>query len=1046
MKIIKRFTALITAMAMVMALMPMLTLTAGAAEFTGASGGEGTENNPYEISTLTELEALRDYINAGNTGEGEFFKLTADIDMSEKYGADIDGEEVSWTPIGNGKLFNGTFDGDGHKIAGLYSNAPESGDQGLFGYIGPKGKIQNLGVVDGSVTGRYSVGGIAGENLYGTITNCYNIGAVTGNHDVGGIAGNNYGTIENSYNIGAVTGSYDVGGIAGGNPYGTITNCYNTGAVTGDSTVGGIVGNNLYGTTENSYYIDTCGAEGEGNSISADDFKNADTFDDWDFDGTWEMNNWLDRPILVSNPETEIKGDGKSADTAYEIPSLAALELVRDYINEGNTGEDEYFKLTADIDMSEKYNESGESWTPIGNSKAFTGIFDGDGHTITGLYLYNEDKDDQGLFRYVGSSSNHRGWVKNLGVVDVSVTGKHSVGSVVGCNYGTVENCYSTGNGSVIGGNNVGGVVGWSAGTVENCYNTSSGTLKGNLIVGGVVGRTWDGAITKCYNTGTVIGNEYVGGIVGDIVSNGTVKNCYYLNGCVTSGNSHGTRKTEDKFKSGEVAWLLQNGQSEQVWGQNLKETKDAYPVLTGNPAKKVLKVTFATSTNFNYDTKYTNYNCTVELPENNPSDTKTHAFCGWSTDKTNKDFDETTPVTQDISVYALKQEMYGGEGGTLSETYGYENAITADLDKYMQYAVNTDVAGKFAYSFAENGNGIGATIAQDGSILTVPTGLGAGDYTLTITATEKEAQIAPLSVEYGTEPVELTLTVIISRANGQASVTMADYKCGEQEAVNPVPDSDTNGTTIVDYSYKVKDADDETYTSDKPATVGEYTVRAIFGETTNYNAVTVTNDFTVSHIWGDWNITQDPTQTDEGKAEHECTGCEETEEADVPALSDSDVWTPTTRVEPTTENEGSQVYESKFGTVTETLEKLIPSPSPIATPTVEPTATPTTAPTVEPTAAPHDYDYIIEEASVTDGKLQVSLIYHGENPETTAKMIVAAYDDNVMSGVRIFDVSGENIDFGTYDYTLPEGDKIRLFLWNGLDKMIPLARPYDIE
>ena len=60
--------------------------------------------------------------------------------------------------------------------------------------------------------------------------------------------------------------------------------------------------------------------------------------------------------------------------------------------------------------------------------------------------------------------------------------------------------------------------------------------------------------------------------------------------------------------------------------------------------------------------------------------------------------------------------------------------------------------------------------------------------------------------------------------------------------------------------------------------------------------------------------------------------------------------------------------------------------------------------------------------------------------------MIVAAYVDNVMAGVRIFDVNGENIDFSTYDYTIPEGDKIRLLLWNGLDKMIPLARPYDIE
>ena len=159
MKIIKRFTALITAMAMVMALMPMLTLTAGAAEFTGASSGEGTKNNPYEIATLAELEAFRDYINAGNTGEGEYFKLTANIIMTPNYGKDINGTEVSWTPIGSfnsttdNRPFAGTFDGGGHTITGLYIDKPDVNYQGLFGYIGKGGTVKNLGLAGGSVTG-----------------------------------------------------------------------------------------------------------------------------------------------------------------------------------------------------------------------------------------------------------------------------------------------------------------------------------------------------------------------------------------------------------------------------------------------------------------------------------------------------------------------------------------------------------------------------------------------------------------------------------------------------------------------------------------------------------------------------------------------------------------------------------------------------------------------------------------------------------------------------------------------------------------------------
>lgn len=74
---------------------------------------EETASDIIEISTLAELEQFRDDVNRGNTYKGKTVKLTADIDMSEKYG---EGKE-SWTPIGT---FAGTFDGAGHKIADLY--------------------------------------------------------------------------------------------------------------------------------------------------------------------------------------------------------------------------------------------------------------------------------------------------------------------------------------------------------------------------------------------------------------------------------------------------------------------------------------------------------------------------------------------------------------------------------------------------------------------------------------------------------------------------------------------------------------------------------------------------------------------------------------------------------------------------------------------------------------------------------------------------------------------------------------------------------------
>ena len=243
----RKWLSLLLCFALILSLMPTAALAAG----NVFSGGNGTEASPYEISDLATLEAFREYVNAGS-GADEYFKLTADIDMSEKYGADIGGSEVSWTPIGNdANQFKGNFDGSGHKISGLYINST-SDYQGLFGYVGRGGTVQNLGV-DGTVNGIYYVGGVVGRND-GTITNCYNTGDVSGGSEglfAGGVVGDNSnGTVTNCRNTGTVSGSCYVGGVVGFNYNGTVTNCYNTGDVSGDGYVGGVVGTN-YGTVTN---------------------------------------------------------------------------------------------------------------------------------------------------------------------------------------------------------------------------------------------------------------------------------------------------------------------------------------------------------------------------------------------------------------------------------------------------------------------------------------------------------------------------------------------------------------------------------------------------------------------------------------------------------------------------------------------------------------------------------------------------------------------------------------------------------------------------
>ena len=189
------------------------------------TNGDGTSENPYQITTAAELSWFADKVNNDNANySSKNAVLIADIDL--------EGSATNkWTPIGNTtNQFKGTFDGGGHKITGLYINR-SGNSNGLFGYLGKGGVIKNLGV-DGSVhISGNNIGGVCGYSE-GTITGCYNNGAVTGKGATGGVCGYNDGTMENCYNRGAVNGYDEVGGVCG-HSEGTITGCYNTGTVTG---------------------------------------------------------------------------------------------------------------------------------------------------------------------------------------------------------------------------------------------------------------------------------------------------------------------------------------------------------------------------------------------------------------------------------------------------------------------------------------------------------------------------------------------------------------------------------------------------------------------------------------------------------------------------------------------------------------------------------------------------------------------------------------------------------------------------------------------
>ena len=257
----KKFLSMITAIVMLISLLPQGILTVSAAiTATQPTGGDGTANNPYKIGTAAELYWFAAQVNGGTTDINavltENIVVNTGVLKSDGTLADDTSGFTSWTPIGNSSnQYIGTFDGQGHTVSGLYFNNTNAYNVGLFGYVSSnetnKGSVSNVGVVDSYFNGYVRVGGVCGYNS-GTITNCYSTAAVIGANQVGGVCGENYGVITDCYNIGTVSSLENAGGVCGMNS-GTIANSYNIGIVSGTSNVGGVCGSTGGGTIENCY-------------------------------------------------------------------------------------------------------------------------------------------------------------------------------------------------------------------------------------------------------------------------------------------------------------------------------------------------------------------------------------------------------------------------------------------------------------------------------------------------------------------------------------------------------------------------------------------------------------------------------------------------------------------------------------------------------------------------------------------------------------------------------------------------------------------------
>jgi hypothetical protein len=194
----------------------------------GKPQGSGTAEDPFLIYTEAELRAV-DSTHAAQA----HYRLMADITLTGDN--DSDPDNGNWTPIGGSEGFFGAFDGNGYTITGLRINIPHNfpayTSAGMFGSIDANGRVENLGLIDVSITaGTQGIGGIAGVN-YGTIRNCFVTGNIGDTITKGGIAGSNTqnGTVQNCYFAGRVfhrredVSPYS-GGITGRSG-GTVSNC-----------------------------------------------------------------------------------------------------------------------------------------------------------------------------------------------------------------------------------------------------------------------------------------------------------------------------------------------------------------------------------------------------------------------------------------------------------------------------------------------------------------------------------------------------------------------------------------------------------------------------------------------------------------------------------------------------------------------------------------------------------------------------------------------------------------------------------------------------
>ena len=449
---------------------------------------------------------------------------------------------------------------------------------------------------------RAYAGGIVGM-AEGTavISSCYNIGTVRANAPgyassafAGGITAglSDGGTVDDSritncFNAGVVTGDGDTGGIVGRMWQGTVENCYNVGSVNGEN-VGGITGYAVSKAIINyNFYLSSVliavgnnTNNGTNKSCTPQQMASQATYANFDFITTWEFvdNNHYAYPTLISNPyfDSGFKSGSGTIDDPYLIETKEQLNNVRDNLSA-------HYRLVADIEFADDdftangsfYND-GSGFIPIGSEdEAFCGSFDGNGHSISNLFIYNAATTGDA---YAGLFAINNGAINDLGIENGNISvypdsNQYAYcGSIAGKNLGTITDCYSTG--TVWSRRYAGGIAGYNSGSISDCYNNGVITASKDfdLSAGGIVGYNYDGTISNCYNNGQISSSAIVvssfrttyyafaGGIVG-YGYDGTIEKCYNT-GDINATSNVTITENSDAYASANSGGIIGNNRS----------------------------------------------------------------------------------------------------------------------------------------------------------------------------------------------------------------------------------------------------------------------------------------------------------------------------------------------------------------------------------------------------------------------------------------------------------------------------------------------------